>query len=77
MSSGWTGLLETLGGGKKMAIGPPLGLSHRLVGRQNGVSNALCYVLFDRGYTEEDLTPMLGENVLRVMDACAAVATSP
>lgn len=30
--------------------------------------------LFARGYTEEELEPMLGANVLRVMDACAASA---
>ncbi len=42
-----------------------------------GMLPHLTAALFDRGYTEEDLTPMLGENVLRVMDACAAVATSP
>lgn len=31
--------------------------------------------LLARGYTEAQLVPMLGENVLRVMDACAAAAT--
>jgi hypothetical protein len=41
---GWPGLLETFDGGKKVAIGRPLGLSRRLVGRQNEVLSALCYV---------------------------------
>jgi len=30
--------------------------------------------LFARGYTETQVRPMLGENVLRVLDACAAAA---
>ena len=32
--------------------------------------------LLDRGYKESDLEKMLGENVLRVMDACDQVASS-
>jgi len=32
--------------------------------------------LLDRGYSEDELTPMLGDNVLRVMDACAKVAAA-
>jgi len=34
----------------------------------------LTAALLERGYSEEDLTHVLGENVLRVMDACQAVA---
>ncbi len=31
--------------------------------------------LLRRGYSEQDLTPMLGENVLRVMEACRGAAS--
>lgn len=34
----------------------------------------LTAALFDRGYREADLAPMLGENVLRVMDECERAA---
>jgi len=37
----------------------------------------LTAALMQRGYSDDDLSTMLGENVLRVMDACARIGEQP